>query len=55
MVKRKAAMIKISIPKGRTMPKRCTKNRTANSTPDVTLPDGNFLDSFDKFIAGEKK
>lgn len=34
---------------------KATENRAESSTLDVTLPDGNFLDSFDKFIAGEKK
>lgn len=55
MVKQKAAKAKISKPKGRSTLRTRTKNCTANLSVDVTLPDGNFLDSFDKFIAGEKQ
>lgn len=55
MVRGKAIMSKIPTPKGRTMSRRHTKKRKTNLSADVTLPDGNFLDSFDKFIAAEKK
>lgn len=31
------------------------KNHTSNSSPNITLDDDYFLDSFDQFIADEKK
>lgn len=55
MSKRNAGMAKIPRPKGLTMSRRTARNRATNSSADVTLPDGNFLNSFDKFIADEKK
>lgn len=55
MVKRKAVLTKVAKPKDRSTLRKRTQNCTINSSVDVTLPDENYLDSFDKFIAGEKQ